>query len=186
MENPVEITFRNMGRSPAMEDRVRQRADKLDRRFEGLLSCRVVIEADHRHHHKGNLYHVRVDVVAPGAELVADREPHKNHAHEDAYVAIRDAFDAMTRQLEAHASRRRADVKRHEPILHGVVTARYPDYGVITTPDDRLITFHANSVVDHDFDKLDVGSEVRFAEVDDVNGPRASTVHVIGKHHVPG
>ena len=186
MEHPVEITFRNMGRSPAMEERVHQRVEKLDRWFEGLQTCRVVIEADHRHHHKGNLYHVRVDVIADGTELVAGRQPDKHQAHEDAYVAIRDAFDAITRQLEDWARKRRADVKHHEPPPHGVITALYDDYGIITSADDRTIPFHANSVVDHAFDRLEVGTEVRFAEVEGEDGPRASTVHVIGKHHVVG
>lgn len=186
MEHPVEITFRNMGRSEAMEARVRQRVDKLDRWFEGLLSCRVAIEADHRHHHKGNLYHVRVDVVVPGAELVAGREPHEDHAHEDAYVAIRDAFDAVTRRLEDWARKRRGDVKHHEAPLHGVITALYRDEGVITTADERTIAFHANSVVDDEFDRLEAGAEVRFTEVEGEDGPRASTVHVVGKHHVAG
>jgi len=31
---------------------------------------------------------------------VIGREPTQHHAHEDVYVAIRDAFDAAKRQLE--------------------------------------------------------------------------------------
>lgn len=184
MEHSPEITFRNLGHSDAMEQRVRERIDKLDRWFEGLQTVRVVIEADHRHHHKGNLYHVRVDVIADGTELVAGRQPDAHQAHEDAYVAIRDAFDAITRQLEDWARKRRRDVKHHETPPHGVVTALYTEHGIITTPDERTIPFHANSVVDHGFDQLEVGVEVRFAEVEGEHGARASTVHVIGKHHV--
>ena len=54
------------------------------------------------HHHKGNLYHVRIDISVPGDEIVVSREPHKDHSHEDAYVTIRDAFDAAKRQLDGY------------------------------------------------------------------------------------
>jgi len=47
-------------------------------------------------------------LTVPGAELVA------NHTqHEDVYVAIRDAFDAMSRQLEDYARKQRGEVKTH-------------------------------------------------------------------------
>ena len=38
-----------------------------------------------------------------------------NHAHDDVYVAIRDAFDAAVRQVEDHARRMRGDTKTHTP-----------------------------------------------------------------------
>jgi hypothetical protein len=44
----------------------------------------------------------------PGAELVANRAQ-----DEDVYVAIRDAFGAITRQLEDFTRRQRGDVKTH-------------------------------------------------------------------------
>lgn len=186
MEHPAEIIFRGMGRSQAMEDRVQARIDKLVRWFPDLLSCRVAIEADHHHHHKGNLYRVRIDVAVPGSELAVGREPPQHQAHADAYVAIRDAFDAITRRLEDRVRRQRGDVKHHQTPSHGVVSALFPDGGVIMTPDERTIAFHAHSVVDHGFERLEVGHEVRFVEVDGDDGPRASTVHVVGKHHVTG
>jgi hypothetical protein len=63
------------------------------------MSCRVVIELHHRHHHQA-ISTMRVDLKAPDTEIVASREPVEHHAHEDVYVAIRDAFDAVRRQLE--------------------------------------------------------------------------------------
>lgn len=186
MEHSPEITFRGMPRSPAMEQRVQARVAGLDRWFPEIQSCRVTVEANHHHHHKGNLYRVRIDVTVPGAEIVVGRERSAHQTHEDAYVAIRDAFDAVRRRLEDWARRHRGDVKHHEPPPHGVITALFPDGGVIATSDDRTVTFHAHSVIDYDFERLAVGDEVRFAEVEGEDGARASTVHVIGKHHVAG
>jgi len=186
MKLPIQIIFRNMESSAAIEAAVRERADKLGQFYEHIMSCRVVIELHHRHHHQGNLYHVRVDLKVPDAEIVASREPAEHHAHEDVYVAIRDAFDAVRRQLEDYVRRRRGVVKMHETAPHGRVAELYPDYGKIETPDGRLVYFHKNSVVGEDFDRLDLGTEVRFVEEQGELGPQASTVHVIGKHHVVG
>jgi len=188
MQLPLEITFRNMDPSEAVEAKVRERAEKLDRFADQLMSCRVIIEAPHRHQHKGGLYHVRIDMTVPGKELVVSRAPGDNQAHQDVYVAVRDAFDAARRQLEDHLRVIRGRTKAHEVPPHGRVRQLWPaqDYGVIETPDGREVYFHRNSVVNGDFEKLDVGAEVRFAEEMGENGPQASSVHLVGKHHVVG
>jgi ribosomal subunit interface protein len=108
MQIPLQITLRDMPSSPAVEDRIREKADKLHRYYDRIMGCRVVIEMPQRHKHQGKLHSVRIDLTVPGAELVA------NHAlHEDVYVALRDAFDAITRQLEDYARRQRGEVKTH-------------------------------------------------------------------------
>ena len=100
MQIPLQITFHGMAHSDAIEQRVRDKAAKLERFHSRITSCRVVVEVPHRHHHKGKLFSVRIDLTVPGGELVVNRDSDSNHAHEDVYVAIRDAFDAATRQLE--------------------------------------------------------------------------------------
>jgi cold shock CspA family protein len=79
-------------------------------------------------------------------------------------------------------------VKHHEPPPHGRIAKFFPEegYGEIETLDGRLVYFHQNSVVDADFSKLETGSEVRFVEEMGEKGPQASTVYVIGKHHIVG
>ncbi len=105
MELPLQITFRHMDPSEAVEANIHEKTQKLERFFDRITSCRVVIEAPHRHHHKGKLYSVRIDMSVPGKELVVTHNGPKNHAHEDVYVAIRDAFSAAVRQLEDHAQK---------------------------------------------------------------------------------
>jgi len=179
MQTPLQITFRGFPHSDAVEANIRRKAEKLDN-FDGhIMSCRVVVEAKHHHHHKGNLYHVRIDLTTPRNELVVSREHHDEHAHEDVYVAIRDAFNAALRQLEDYARTRRGDVKTPSGLAHGTVTALVPerDFGFIQTPDGREIYFHRNSVLGAGFDELKLGREVRFAEEEGDKGPQASTVH---------
>jgi ribosomal subunit interface protein len=181
---PVQLTFRNLERTQALEDSVRGHAEKLELFHDRIIGCHVLIEQQHRHHHRGNHFHVRVEVTVPGAELVASRDPDEHHAHTDAYVAIRDAFDSMRRQLEDFARRRDGRVKAHRPPPHGRVVELYPEqgYGRIETPDGRLVYFHRNSVADGDFDRLQTGTEVRFSEEAGERGPQAAAVHPLGRH----
>jgi len=113
MKLPLQITFRHMDPSPAVDARIREHAAALDKYFDRIMGCRVVVEASGKQHHQGNLYHVRVDLTVPGREIVVKRDPPEHHAHEDVYVAVRDAFDAVRRQLEDHARTARGDVKSH-------------------------------------------------------------------------
>lgn len=207
MQNSLQITFRNMPRSEAIEENIREKAAKLDGLFDGITSCRVIVEAPHRRHYKGKAYVVRIDIAVPGDELVINRapkrldaakaadpeeletnlaeshEPSKHAAHEDAYVAVRDAFNAATRKVRDYARRRRGKVKVHEPAPLARVVKLFPveDYGFIETHDGRELYFHKNSVLQPGFEYLKVGSQVQFAEELGDKGPQASTVRVVGR-----
>jgi len=181
MQVPLQISFRDLPHSDAIEARVREKAAWLENFHERIMSCRVIVESPHRHQHKGKLYHVRVDVTVPGAELVASRNPGDAPAHEDVYVAIRDAFEAMRRQLEQHTGRHSGKGQAHaEHPGHpgGAVGEIYPEegYGRIETDDGRSIYFHRNSVLGDGFDGLKIGSRVTFVEDVGQEGPQASTV----------
>jgi len=185
MQLPLQITFRDMDPSPAIEAKIRERATRLDRYYDRIMSCRVVVEAPHRRHHQGKLYHLRIDLTVPDGELAVTRERAEHHAHEDVYVAIRDAFDAAQRQLEDYARRHRRDVKFHEEVPPARVVRIFPDdgYGFLQTPDGREVYFHANSVLNGAFSRLDVGTLVNFAEEMGEKGPQASTVRIAGNSH---
>ena len=110
MQLPLQITIRNIEHSEALEMRIRDKAKKLDEFFDHIMSCRVVVETPHKHHHQGKQFNVRIDIGVPGNEIVVNRD----HA-EDVYVALRDAFDAAKRQLEEYARKLHGNVKAHKP-----------------------------------------------------------------------
>ncbi len=184
MQLPLQITFHNMDPSPVVEQRIREKAAKLDRFYDRVMSCRVMVEIPHKHQYKGKLFHVRVDVTVPDQELVASRNPDQHHRHTDINAAIRDAFDAMYRQLEDYARKQRGDVKTHEPPPHGRVVDLSDDHGTIEASDGRLVYFHRHAVVDEAFENLRQGTEVWFADEEGDQGPQASTVHVLEGHHI--
>jgi len=184
MEVPLELAFRNMERSDAVEAVVREKAAHLDKLFDRLTSCRVTIEAPHKHHRQGNAYHVRIFLGVPQGQLVVSRDPGDVHAHEDLNVVIRDAFEAAARQLKEYAEKMRGDIKTHVPALQGTIARILPeqDYGFIATTDGREIFFHRNAVVGCDFYDLEAGQPVELAvwTGDSEIGPHASTVRPIG------
>jgi ribosome-associated translation inhibitor RaiA len=129
MQHPLQITFRHMEVSPAVEARIREEVGALEHFFDRITSCRVVIEAPHRHQRRGRGFHIAIDLRVPGSEIVVNHEP-SSHAtlagggteksekhlefhpdHKDVQVAIRDAFAAARRQLEDYARVLRGDTK---------------------------------------------------------------------------
>lgn len=110
----TRITFHGLEPSEALSERIAQRTRELERFAPHVVSCHVSVQAATGRHQRGNLYSVHVHLGVRGGEIAASRDPGRNHAHEDAYVALRDAFDAVTRQLEDYLRRRRGEVKNHD------------------------------------------------------------------------
>ncbi|MGH9855325.1 MAG: HPF/RaiA family ribosome-associated protein, partial [Blastocatellia bacterium] len=75
MQLPVQITFRNMDSSPAVEARVREEAEKLSEFYDGIMGCRVMVEMPHQHRQRGKRFHIRIDLTLPGGEIVVKHEP---------------------------------------------------------------------------------------------------------------
>ncbi|HEY7377722.1 MAG TPA: HPF/RaiA family ribosome-associated protein [Steroidobacteraceae bacterium] len=182
---PLQITFRNMDPSPALESRARELATRLEKFSASITRCHVVIETPHRHQHKGELFEVRIDVTVPEKEIAIRRTRPADPAHQDAYVALRDAFRAARRQLEKYTRERRREVKTHAEPPRGRICELDPqrNFGRIEADDGRLIYFHRNSVLGSRFEDLATGMEVRFAEEAGELGPQATTVHVLRRRH---
>lgn len=178
MQVPLQITVRNMQQSDALEAHIRDKVAKLAEFYPRITSCRVTVEESAKHHHKGCMFQVRVDVRVPQHEIVATRDQ-----HEDVYVALRDAFDATKRQLEDVAREQRGDVKAHPLPQHGKVVRLLADegYGFIATADGRELYFSRDNVVHPTFDDLAPGAAVQFIEELADSGPQAKRVSV-GKH----
>ena len=181
MPFPIEVTFRDMESTPALEEFVRHWAVKLEHLYDRIERCHVVIEHPHQHHRQGQRVHVRVTLAVPGPDIVVSHDHALDGAHEDVYVAIRDAFQAARRQLEDHVRKLRQDVKTHVEPEHGRVS--YLDvegeWGYLEA-EGRRIYFHHNSVVPDQ--PLAVGDEVRFTEEHGDKGPQATSVTRIGEH----
>ncbi len=183
METPAEIVFHNMPASPAIENEIRDRVEKLDRMYNHLIGCRVSVEQLHRRHQTGNVYEVHIELRVPGEDVVVSHEPH--HARErysdpDVNVALRDAFKTAERRLMEFKRKQRGDVKVHEDaaFFAGQVSQLYPkeDHGFLLTHEGTQLYFHRNSLVQRDFDDLRIGDRVHFVQTIGDTGPIANKV----------
>jgi len=197
---PPLITFRGVDRSDRLEAAIRERIDKLEKYYQPIMGCRVLVEFTQRHHERGNHYHVRIDLTVPGGEIVVAHdaslhatgqdldaeeltqraEPHPERKH--AVVAVREAFDIARRRLQDYGRRQRGDVKTDVRQPVGVVAQLFPvdEYGYIEAEDGHEVYFQKSSVLKDAFDRLAVGSPVSFVEEAGDKGPQASTVKFLG------
>lgn len=183
---PPEISFRNMDSTPEMDTEVRERISKLEEIYDRITSCKVVVEAPEKELPTSEPFHCKIYLAIPRHDIVVDRDPGDVTTHQkDVYAAIHDSFQAAERQLKKTVNLMRGQTKSHEPPPHGVVKFLKPEeeYGFIETPDRREVYFHANSVSQIAFDDLRQGQQVRYHEEMGDEGPQATVVVPVGRHH---
>lgn len=101
MTNEIQVVFHNIDQSDAIMEAINKKISKLERYCDEILAGRVVLDSPHNNHHKGKVYSVGLEIRTPTKEIIVNQDQHDNHAHEDLYVAIRDAFNAAERQLKS-------------------------------------------------------------------------------------
>ncbi|MBD3401425.1 HPF/RaiA family ribosome-associated protein [candidate division GN15 bacterium] len=183
MQVPLELSFRDVAKSPDIEALIHEKVGKLEQVCDYITSCRVSVERPQRHQQSGNLHRVRIEVrVPPGHELVVTKEPGEADMHAPLSGVIRDAFDAARRRLKELVERQRDETKSHpQQEVTAIISEIDVDggYGFLETVDGRRIYFHRNSVVNEAFEDLDVGNGVRYVEEQGDKGPKATTVQVL-------
>jgi cold shock CspA family protein len=186
MTTPIEISHRGIDDQDtgAVDDRIRGLvAGKLEPVCSQMQSCRVAVERPNRHPRSGSGYRVRVDVTVPPAhEIAVTREPHQGSIHDDLDRVLLDAFGAARRRLKRLNETQQGRVKTHDEQQAIAVVRKLMDgYGFIETGNGREVYFHANSVLDTDFEDLDEGMTVHYTEETGAEGPQASTVRVVDR-----
>jgi hypothetical protein len=99
----LDITFRDMPSSPALEATIDHWARKLDE-MAPLQRCVVVVEKPHKNHKPTAPFVVHLDITIPGHEIAVSSE---RHSQRDPYVAVSDAFRIARRQLQDFINQRR-------------------------------------------------------------------------------
>lgn len=185
MQIPPRISFHNLDPSDALKARIDQKIAKLNEHFPHLVGIQVMVEAAHRHQQKGGLYSLHITATLPGGELVVSEHPGKNpKKHDKIFAAMNSAFLAIEKQLNRFKETRRSEIKTHLSTMQtGVVSNFFPDegFGFVSTIDGTEIYFHEHSVGNKHFNKLDIGSKVRFVIAENLGekGQHASHVRPI-------
>lgn len=178
----IQITVRDLPNTEAIENRVRLKLEKLERFYERIESIHVVIDEEQKHQNQGKLFSVNIDVLVPHKKIVVNKQQNV-----DLYVAMRDAFAAVTRQLEEYSRKQRGYVKAHptqklkKGISAGQIMRLFQDehYGFIQDANGREFFFDYEHLLKDHFDQLEIGMIVNFVEkVDSYNRTLADEVAI--------
>lgn len=189
MKVAPEITYRNVEKTAAIDSLVQEKMDKLETVCNYISSCHIAIEKIHDRPSGGSPYRVRIDItVPPGQEIVAESNPGETVQYVEVDTVIRDAFKMAQRQVRELARQQRESDKARDnnqaDDTMGLVTKLFREqgYGFIKTIDDAQdIYFHRNSVLHDDFDRIEIGTGVRFFATEGDKGLQASTVQIVNK-----
>lgn len=105
---PYDITFADSDTSPATVERIESNLARLARHYDRIIDSKVVV----RIRQKGfKLFHVHVVLDVPGKRLAVGRDHEADDSHAEIGIAIKDAFQKITRQLDDFVKMRKA----HKP-----------------------------------------------------------------------
>ena len=189
MQEPLEISFNDIEKTPQLEALIREKTERLEKFSDAIVSCHVDVAQPHAHQNSGSGYRVRIELrVPPKDSLVAHEHSSHGNIHDTVETVVNRAFDALERQLKEHTERLRQDQREHsEEDAPGTVIVIDQDkrYGIIKTAAGRDIYFTDSAVLHDDFDRIEIGTAVRYEDQPGDNGPRASTVEIVEKKGQP-
>lgn len=110
---PLKVDYKNFEQHPELDSIIQDQVEKLQKYFDRITSCHVVLSKPHNRHVNGHVYHVHIDIHIPGNIIAITREPERDERHDDAGLAIRDAFKIAKRKLQDYGERLRHKVKNH-------------------------------------------------------------------------
>jgi ribosome-associated translation inhibitor RaiA len=115
MDIPLELAFHNMAPSGALTEAVRRHVARMERLYDHIIGCRVVIEMPHKSHRLGsNTPDVHVVLRVPGREIIVSRElAHLGNRPSNAYAVLSAAFAAARQRLMDYRRQQRGEVKSH-------------------------------------------------------------------------
>lgn len=180
---PLQITFRNMESSAAVEDRIRERVQRLERFNNRIIEVRVVVENPHKSSGSGkNPLGIAVEVEVPGRKLVSRSAEEVREAKGDVLLVVNEVFATMERQLDDEMDVRRGRVKevRASAPTVGTIVRLFPDqsYGFVQISGGPDLYFTRNAVAGDAYDKLKVGDLVSYTEAPD-EGPMGPQAHEV-------
>lgn len=180
----LEVSFREVEKTPDLEEVIRTKAAKLERVSRDLVSCRVSVEKPQKNQRTGNPFRVRIELGVPGQDLVVVRESSKGDMRDPVHKVLNRAFTVALRTLKEYKGRVQGEVKapaESENLALVFRVFRKEGYGFLKTPEGREIYFHRNSVLHNGFERLTLGTGVRFTEEMGEEGPQATTVQIVDK-----
>ena len=187
MQLPIEVSYRGVAKSDEIETLVREKASRLDKFCDHISRCDVVIEQPNHAQHSGSPFRVRIDVTVPPAPRTRRRretdQARDARAAEKSHRRRVQAHGAPTQGIDGSAASEGQGPRTTTARTRWCPSCSPADgYGFITDLQGRDVYFPSRQPqVNGDFEKLKVGTEVRFDETNRRKG-RARHERPCGQH----
>jgi ribosome-associated translation inhibitor RaiA/cold shock CspA family protein len=193
VQKPLQINYRGIESSPALDALIRQRVNALERMHPRITGCRVVVEVPHRSTESGKVpVAVTVEVEIPNRRAVIGKDfQERREAKDDQTAALNNAFEAVERQLDKVADLQIQEGKRRgaDSSQTGMIVSLFPEqgYGFVEVDNSSELYFTRNAVSGDEYDALQVGTivHVTIAPTDGPMGPQASAIRLLDKPRTP-
>ena len=100
MSYPIEVRFHGVDHSDKAEQAIHERAEQLQKFYNRIVYCEVVVQKPHRSQQHGNIFDIHIKLGVPGPDIVISQEAKQGNGHEDPFIVMRDAFKAAERRLK--------------------------------------------------------------------------------------
>lgn len=101
MKANADVVYRDFDSSPALNDIIYKKIEKLHRFSDSIISSRVVLDTPHKHKHKGKLFRASIELALKGNPISVTQDDASVH------IAVREAFSALERKLKEETSKRK-------------------------------------------------------------------------------
>ncbi len=179
MQHEPIITWCNIPRSDAVEAIIRKRIAAIEKFCPEALGLRITLDAPQKPRHAARGFDVRLHLEVPGPDLDVARTVRHGHAADDIVRAVKAAFTALeARVKESRRIMGGQQIKHHPDILHGEIVELEPElgYGFVRADDGREVYFQKDGLLTGAWDDLEIGTRLRFRELDGEKGPFAVDV----------
>lgn len=193
MHAPVDMRFLGIERSNELAQEIQDKLSGLEAEVERIDRCRVVVEAVESEFFQEKNYRVQIQLSIPHRDVVVGGETDEHHEYDDPFIAVDDAFEMLRDRLRDHVEERYTEHVHGAARMRGVIAKiclpegpEFPQHGrgMISTCDGREFYFHADDLVDIEFQRLELGSQVEFAERPGLDRPEAASIRIVGQPQV--
>jgi len=206
MQVPPEIIYKGVKATSEVDNLLQKQIARLEKVCDYIVRLHVSIEKEQGRHQIGNPYQVSLDIrIPPNHQIVVkrssimhsdsrpkpepDEEPVKIapaaiRKDEPLSVVIRRTFDSARRQLEKLVERQRGEIKTHsqtQVMAYVDRLFRNEKYGFLRSLEGEQIYFHQNSTLHGEWDRLQVGTGVRYNAEQGEKGLQATSVEIVNK-----
>lgn len=101
MKTAVDVLYRDLDSSAALNEVITKKLEKLNRFSDQIMHSRVVLDTPHNHKHKGRQFRASIEIDIKGHPIAITQN------NESIHLAVRDAFNSAERKVKQITARKR-------------------------------------------------------------------------------